>query len=171
MISLRRLTERWRKARRCARVRAKRLVRNRGRRSWRRGPWNVRKIEELQQVWLRRIAVSQVLVVADKPVLDEPNHRCVIHRRVRNIMPPRERRDDDVGQAESQLRGKSIDGRGVTRICPRVSRRQIAMQRRRPGSRRHTGEVQTRLLGSCIRVHRNLRDVRYGPQRRIGIVV
>ena len=79
-----------------------------GRRSRRRSPWNIVEVEEVQQVGLRGIAGSQVRGGTDKPVLDKLDHRRMIHRNVRNIVPPGERRDDHVrargSRAERQSR-------------------------------------------------------------------
>ena len=66
--------------------------------------------------------------LADKSVLDKLDHRGVIHGRVRNIVPPRERRDDEIGHAETKLRRKSLHSRGIVRIGAGIRRRQIAMQ-------------------------------------------
>jgi len=45
------------------------------------------------------------------------------------------------GRRKPSCGGKSIDGRGISRIGSGVFGRQIAMQRRRPGSGRHAGLV------------------------------
>ena len=76
-------------------------------RSWRRCPRDIVEVKELQQVGLRGVAVSQVYVIADKSVLDEPDHRRVVHRRMRNIMLLGERRDDRIRQSEAKLCAKS----------------------------------------------------------------
>ena len=68
----------------------KRLGRNRAWRSWRRCPRRRREIEELQQIGLRCIAWRQMRGTTDEPVLNELDHRCMIHRRMRYIMFPGE---------------------------------------------------------------------------------
>lgn len=45
----------------------------------RRGPWNAGEVEEVQKIWLGSVAVRQVLLVADKPVFDELDHRRMVH--------------------------------------------------------------------------------------------
>ena len=58
---------------------------------------------------------------ADEPVLNKLDDRGVIHWGVRNIVLSCERRDDDVRQAEPQLCGKALNGRGITRISAWVN--------------------------------------------------
>ena len=64
------------------------------------------EVEEVQNSAARHRARSGVR--SDEAVLHELDNGRVVHRNMRNIMPPRERRDHDVRQAEAKLRGKSI---------------------------------------------------------------
>lgn len=88
-------------------LRTARCACRRGRAWWTRPRHSV-EVEEVQQVWLRRITVGQVSTAADKATLDELDNRRVVHRHMRNKMPSREWRDHDIGNAEAKLRRESL---------------------------------------------------------------
>src|ERR1700686_817559 len=92
-----------------------------------RSPRHVIEIEKLQQIGLRGIAGSQMGGGADKSVLDKLDHRRVVHRGVRNIVPARKRRHDHVRQAKAKLCRKALDSGGVTGIGAGLVLREIAM--------------------------------------------
>ena len=77
---------------------------------------------------MRGIAGSQMGIGANEPVFDELDDRGVIHRRVRNIMPPSEGRDDHIRHAEAKLCGKAVDGRGIARMSSGVIRPEVAVE-------------------------------------------
>ncbi len=72
----------------CRRTRAARRIAYRRGRSRRCSPRNIGEVEEVQQIRLCCIAQGKVSGGADEAVLDEFDHRRVIHRNIRNIMPP-----------------------------------------------------------------------------------
>lgn len=94
--------------RRCKRRRSARVAhRYRGWRRGRRSPGNAIEIKKLQHIGHRCIPVRQMRP-GNKPVFDKLNHRGVVYRCVRNVMPEREWRDDDVRQTKPELRCESI---------------------------------------------------------------
>lgn len=98
-----------------------------------------------------------------KPVLDKLDHRRVVHRRVRNIMAPGERRDNHVWQPEAKLRGEALYSWGVSRVRAGVNQTQVAMEGRR------TAGWDTREI--AIGIYGDLRDIRDRSQSGIGIIV
>jgi hypothetical protein len=64
--------------------------RNAGCSRWR-YPRYVGEVEEIQQIRLRGIAIRKVRRWPNETVLDELDDRGVIHRYVRDVVPPRER--------------------------------------------------------------------------------
>ncbi len=109
----------------------------------RRGPRWACEVEELQQIRLRRVARREMGRTADKSVFDKLDHRRVIDGRVRHIMAPCERGDDDVRYTEAELRGKAINGRCIGALGARIGDNKIAMRRLHPPA------WQARLI--CIR--------------------
>ena len=132
-------------------------------RSRRVNPWDAIKVKELQQVWLCGIAGSQMRATADKPVLNKLDYRCVVHRCVRNIVPSRERRDDYVWQAETELCCKSLVGRGVSSVGAGVSSCEVAME--------CWNSAGWYSWNVSIGIHADLRDVGDRSQRGIGVVI
>ena len=88
---------------------------------------------------------------ADKLVLHKLDDGCVIHRVVRDIMASRERRHDEVRQAKTQLRGKTLFCRSVYGIRAGIDWREVAMNGC-SSSGREAGIV-------LVRVHGDLRNV------------
>ena len=56
------------------------------------------------------------------------NHGSVIHGRMGNIVPARERRNDDVGQSEPQLRGEAVDCSCVVGLGSWIIADEVAMK-------------------------------------------
>lgn len=77
-----------------------------GRRDWRRWwrrPRHIGKVEEIQRVRLRGVAVRQVRRRTDEAALDELENRGVVHRRLADVVLAHERRslaDQPQGQLE-----------------------------------------------------------------------
>jgi len=92
-------------------------------------PWNFDEIEKLHQIGLCGVVSSQMRGATDKAVLDELDHRGVIHWRVRNLMASREGRDDHVRHTETELCGKPLQSRGVPWIGAGVIRSKRAFRR------------------------------------------
>src|ERR1039458_10746341 len=113
--------------------------RDRRRRRWRSGPRNVGEVEEIQKVRLSGVTIRQVRVGTDEAVLNELDDRGVIDRRVRDIMPTRERRDYKIRQSEAKLGGESLLCNQITSGRPRPTGFQIAVRR----SEEHTSELQS----------------------------
>ncbi len=82
----------------------------RGRRNlglgWRRGPWFIGEIKEIEQVRLRCIAFGQRRQV--KAFFQEMQNCGVVHGCMANIMFPYKRRNDHIGYAEAELRAKAL---------------------------------------------------------------
>ena len=91
------------------------------RRSWRRCPWDVGEIEELQKVRLRGVAGSQMRRRTDEAILDKLDHRSVIHGCVGHIVPPSKRRDDRVQDSKAKLRCETLRCGRVTRMSSRIT--------------------------------------------------
>jgi len=77
------------------------LRRHRDRRRGRRRPWGIGEIEEIEHVGLRGIMRRQVRGTPDEPVLDEFDYGSVVHGDMRNVVPARKWRDNNVGHTES----------------------------------------------------------------------
>ena len=105
------------------------LVRNGRRRCGRGSPGDIGKVEEVEQTRLRRVAGCQVCRTADEAILDKLDNRGVVHRGVADIVRARERGNDHIGHAETELRGKALFRRCIAGIGARIVRRQIAIGR------------------------------------------
>ena len=105
------------------------LVRNG---SWRyrgRGPGDICKVEEVQQVRLGRVALGQRSGRTDEAIFDKLDHGCVVHWDVGNVVPARERRDHDIGEPETKLSSKSLLCCSIARIRAGIGRGQVAVRR------------------------------------------
>ena len=110
-----------------------------------------------------RVALCEVGAAADEAVLYKLDDRGVVHRHVRNVMLPGERRDYKIGDAESKLGGKSFLGRSVIGIRAGVDRLQVAMNGRKSAGRK------ARIVAVCV--HGDGADIRKRSGVAVGIVV
>jgi len=79
---------------------------------------------------LGRVARSQMSGRTNEAIFDKLDDRGVVHWDVRNIVPPRERGDDEIRDAEAELSGKSLLGSSIARIRAGVGSDQVAVSRR-----------------------------------------
>lgn len=64
---------------------------------------------------------------SDKAILDKFDHRSMVDRSVRHIVFLRKWRHYDIGNAEAELRRKSVLSGGIVGVRTRFSRSQVAM--------------------------------------------
>jgi len=109
---------------------------------------------------------------SDKAVFDELDDRRMVHWCVRNVMPPDERRDDDVRYSEAELRRKPMHRGRIIWVGAGVSGCEVAVQCRRAaggnawtvtvgidGNRGDIGDGAERGIGKVVRVPRHWRNV------------
>ena len=130
---------------------------------WRRRPWHVRKIEEVEQVGLRGIAFRQRQETETR--FEEADDRGVVHGGVPYIVSPDERGNYHVWYTEADLRRKpQLRGR-IVGMRPRIIVAQVAMVAENPWRLRQAGQ-------EFIRIDRDAAYVSFNRgQRGVGVLV
>ena len=93
-----------------------------------RGPGLIGEVEEIEQVGLRGIACCQMSGAAEKAGFHEFNDGGMVHRDVRDIVPTRIGRDNDIRHPEAKLGSEALHCRRIRALSARISGTKVAVE-------------------------------------------